>query len=94
MQYNPPAYYRPYDSDDEDDGKTDQTSETDSVESENTEFDRFEDPRYAIIKAAGPSFKTLSKQELYNNSGLASSVYEPATQSTFTNSILYSPPPI
>ncbi len=92
MQYNPPAYYRPYDSDDEDDGKTDQTSETDSVESENTEFDRFEDPRYAIIKAAGPSFKTLSKQELYSNSGLASSVYEPATQSTFTNSILYLPP--
>lgn len=92
MQYNPPAYYRPYDSDDEDDGKTDQTSDTDSVESENSEFDRFEDPRYAIIKAAGPSFKTLSKQELYSNSGLASSVYEPATQSTFTNSILYSPP--
>jgi len=93
MQYNPPTYYRPYDSDDEDDDDKTQSSSSGSVESENTEFDRFEDPRYAIIKAAGPSFKTLSKQELYSNAGLASSVYEPATQSTFTNSILYMPPP-
>lgn len=93
MQYNPPTYYRPYEPDDEDnDNETDQTSESGSVESENTTFDRFEDPRYAIIKAAGPSFKTLSKQELYNNTGIQSSVYEPATQSTFTNSILYLPP--
>jgi hypothetical protein len=92
MQYNPPAYYRPYESDDEDDDdKTEVTS--DSSISENSQFDRFEDPRYAIIKAAGPSFKTLSKQELYNSSGIPSSVYEPATQSTFTNSILYLPPP-
>lgn len=92
MQYNPPSYYRPYESDDEDDNQT-EVSSSDSTESENTTFDRFEDPRYAIIRAAGPSFKTLSKQELYNNTGLASSVYEPATQSTFTNSILYLPPP-
>lgn len=92
MQYNPPTYYRPYDSDDEDD-KTDASLADSDSESENTEFDRFEDPRYAIIRAAGPSFRTFDKKELYSNSGLASSVYEPATQSTFTNSILYLPPP-
>ena len=92
MQYNPPTYYRPYESDDEEDNKSDKTSESGSTESENNEFDRFEDPRYAIIRAAGPSFKTFDKKELYNNSGLQSSVYEPATQSTFTNSILYLPP--
>jgi hypothetical protein len=82
-QFNPPAYYRPYSSDDEDDdiasistttSDTNTESGTDSgSENEQEVVNAFsdtiarglDDPRYAIIRAAGPSFNTVQQQYSY-----------------------------
>lgn len=79
-QFNPPAYYRPYTSDDEDDDiasisttTTDTTDSGDSVGSRDLGKDAFadtiarglDDPRYAIIRAAGPNFNTVQQQYSY-----------------------------
>jgi hypothetical protein len=88
-QFNPPAYYRPYTSDDEDDdiasqGSTDSDTNTDTTGSSGSEegnrdyaSDAFadtiakglDDPRYAIIRAAGPSFNTVHQQFDYEKPG-------------------------
>lgn len=87
------GFYRPYDSEDEDDDLKSHgdTSVATSMESENTEFDRFEDPRYAIIRAAGPRFTTMKKEYEYGI-GLNSAIYEAPDAETYTNSVFYKSP--
>ena len=88
MQYTPPAYYRPYRDDDEDEDDDDANSATSATTGTTTDDE--EDPRYAIVKAAGPSFNTLSSQMDYERgSAAAGASYEPAPASTFSNSVLY-----
>jgi hypothetical protein len=93
MGDNQMAFYRPYDSEDEDDELKSQgdTSVATSMESENTEFDRFEDPRYAIIRAAGPRFNTIKKEYEYGI-GLNSALYEAPNEETYINSVFYKSP--
>lgn len=90
MQYNPPAYYRPYRDDDEDEDDDANSATSATTGTTDTSSEEEEDARYAIIKAAGPSFKTLSSQMDYERgSAAAGAAYEAAPASTFSNSILY-----
>lgn len=76
MQYALPAYYRPYTDDDDDDDET--ASQTTATTAE--------DPRYAIVKAAGPNFNTLADQMAYSQGGPIASYERTAPAS---NSVLY-----
>lgn len=62
-------YYRPYDSGTEDDESDDESSEpsdpSDGSDHEDPRIRREQDPRYAIIRAAGPNLKAGDKQTNY-----------------------------
>ena len=66
-----PQYYRPYDSGEDTDADydtegTDDTGDTgDTGDTEDIRIRREEDPRYAIVKAAGPNFNTSAQQLKY-----------------------------
>lgn len=86
MQYAPPAYYRPYtDNEDDDD---------DDTASEYTTMSDATDPRYAIIKAAGPNFNTLADQLAFDKAKGAnvSTAYGPIVAVQNANSVLYGNP--
>ena len=60
------SYYRPYETDvdsEEDEDDSDEDHDEDDVENIRAE----KDPRYAILRAAGPAMDTVAKQEKYNS---------------------------
>ena len=64
-----PGYYRPFNDESQDEGEE---SDTDSDDSSLSGFSdstarRLDDPRYAIIRAAGPSFNTPTEQLFYQS---------------------------
>ena len=88
MQYAPPAYYRPYRDTVEDDDDTASEYTATTATSDAT------DPRYAIIKAAGPNFNTLSDQLAFDKAKGASvgTAYGPIVAVQNANSVLYGNP--
>lgn len=89
MQYAPPAYYRPF-TDEEDDADTasEYTATTDAA-SEAT------DPRYAIVRAAGPNFNTLADQLAFDRTNGGAGIgtaYGPIVPVQNANSVLYGNP--
>lgn len=77
-----PRYYTPYQSDNEDDKKTDydtdtdgQTSDDESTDYEDPRIRREEDPRYAMLKAPGPSFSNPNRRLEFEYGALSGSNY-------------------
>ena len=63
-------YYRPYTSDPEDDEVDEEDEDEDEEDEDEEEEERHrisQDPRYAILRAAGPSLNTVAKQDKYNS---------------------------
>jgi hypothetical protein len=100
MNSDTPKYYRPYDSDDDtvatDDELSDSGSEDyDSDElpkSEDIRIRREEDPRYAIIRAAGPNFNTSAEQLKYMEHA-PGSIYDNNTNISSLHNLTYLNPP-
>lgn len=89
-----PKYYHPYTSDnDEKDSDSDSNSSNSSNSSDDSASQQLDDPRYAIIRASGPSFTTVNEQLLYQKK-IADNIapYIPQPQNTIGNSILYKNP--
>jgi hypothetical protein len=100
-------YYMPYyDTDDDNETTNTHKSENDTASQYNTDTDydsdnlpdsedprirREEDPRYAIIKAAGPSFNTSSEQLQYQTSNTSDYMIN-TKSSDLNNSLLYNVP--
>ena len=102
-------YYHPYTPYDEkggdnsgsgnnSDNDNNSDSGNDSINSNNSSEDsaarRLNDPRYAIIRAAGPAIKTINEQLLYQQGtlNLHEAIYENQPQNTLANSLLYKNP--
>jgi hypothetical protein len=86
MQYNPPSYYSPYESEEE---VNQQESEYDSDTSSDDSIARnLDDPRYAIIRAAGPSMQLSGDQYAYEKTAIGSQ-YATTSASQYTSSPLY-----
>ena len=72
MNSDTPKYYQPYDSGDDTDDGTDIESEDydsdDLPDFEDPRIRREEDPRYALIRTAGPNFNTsaLNNSNIWN----------------------------
>jgi hypothetical protein len=67
----PNTYYRPYETDEDnlnDDDDLDDTDESDHDEDAVENIRAEKDPRYAIIRAAGPSLNTIEKQNKFSSS--------------------------
>jgi hypothetical protein len=99
MNSDTPKYYRPYDSEEDTDNTTDSGSDEsdDSFESDLPYFEdprirREEDPRYAIIRAAGPNFNTSAEQLKYMEHA-PGSLYNPSTNITSLSNLVYLNPP-
>jgi hypothetical protein len=96
MNQDTPTYYRPYDSGDDTDNTTDSGSEDydsdDLPEFEDPRIRREEDPRYAIIRAAGPNFNTSAEQLKYMEHAPGSAYY-PSTNITSLSNLVYLNPP-
>ena len=91
-----PHYYTPYesgeDTDDKTSGNSSDYSDSDNIsDSEDPRIRREEDPRYALIRAAGPNFDTSAQQLKYmeNGSGLGSALYDVSTNITSLSSFTY-----
>jgi hypothetical protein len=92
-QQDTPHYYRPYDSEDDTDVDTDSGYDTDKTnDSEDFRIRREEDPRYAIIRAAGPNFNTSAEQLKYME-GAPGASYTPDTNITTLANTKYLDPP-
>lgn len=95
MNSDTPKYYQPYDSG-EDTDVTDSESEDydseDLPDSEDARIRREEDPRYAIIRAAGPNFNTSAEQLKYMEHA-PGSAYDNSTNITSLSSLSYLNPP-
>ena len=93
-----PQFYMPYDSDN--DTGTDTGEDTDEEDydsdnlpaSEDIRIRREEDPRYALIRTAGPSFNT-SAQQLKYMEGAGGAPYNPSTNITSLKELVYLNPP-
>lgn len=89
------GYYRPYDSGDESDMSSD---EDEVVQNEqiargyDPRINREEDPRYAILRAAGPSFSTSQQQDKYMEHN-AGAPYDQTTNITSLKDHVYLDPP-
>jgi hypothetical protein len=104
MNPDTPQYYMPYDSEndtendtgDDTDGDTDNESEdydSDNLpDSEDARIRREEDPRYAIIAAAGPNFNTSAEQLKYMEHA-PGATYDTKTDITSLSSLKYLDPP-
>lgn len=90
-QSNDQAFYQPYVSDEEALSDADTASE-DSYDSSDTAAQGLTDPRYAIVRSAGPSFNTVNEQLLYQRGNLGSQ-YTPQPADTKGNSPLFKDPP-
>jgi hypothetical protein len=89
----------PYDSDLDSETESHSGTDTDSdydsddlPESEDPRIRREEDPRYAIIRAAGPNFNT-SEQQLKYMEHAPGAAYDPSTNITSLSSLTYLNPP-
>jgi hypothetical protein len=102
MNRDTPQYYMPYDSENESGNDTGNDTDTDG-ESEDYDSDnlpdfedarirREEDPRYAIIAAAGPNFNTSAEQLKYMEHAPGAS-YDTSTNITNLSSLKYLDPP-
>lgn len=70
MSSSQQKYYAPYESEEEDNKAYESGTESDSDASESsddTAAQRLDDPRYAIVRAAGPSFNTINDQLTYQH---------------------------
>ena len=89
-----PQYYRPYESDENEDFDSDDSLESDdSEESEDIETLRRNDPRYAILKMAGPPLHKNNNQVNYANKQQLGSPYDPLTNVTSLEDHVYLDPP-
>ena len=92
-----PHYYTPYESGEDTDDKTGSDnssdySDSDTIpDSEDPRIRREEDPRYALIRAAGPNFDTSAQQLKYMEQapGLGSALYDVNTNITSLSSFTY-----
>ena len=90
------GYYRPYDSGD--DEESDISSDEDVSDNEqlargyDPRISRQEDPRYAILRAAGPSFSTSQQQEKYMEH-MGGAPFDPKTNITSLKDHVYLDPP-
>ena len=97
-QPDTPQYYMPYDSDD--DTGTDTGTDTDEEDydsdnlpsSEDPRIRREEDPRYALIRTAGPNFNT-SQQQLKYMEHAPGAVYDNTDNITSLQNLVYLNPP-
>lgn len=93
-----PQYYRPYDSGEDTDADydtdgTDDTGDTgDTGDTEDIRIRREEDPRYAIVRAAGPNFNT-SAQQLKYMEGAPGAPYDVNTNISSLANFKYLEPP-
>ncbi len=96
MNSDTPKYYQPYDSgEDTEDGSDIESSDYDSddlPEFEDPRIRREEDPRYALIRAAGPNFNTSAQQLKYMEHAPGAS-YDIDTNITSLSSLVYLNPP-
>jgi hypothetical protein len=96
MNSDTPKYYQPYDSgDDTDDGTNTDSEDYDSDELpdfEDPRIRREEDPRYALIRTAGPNFNT-SEQQLKYMEHAPGATYDTSTNITSLSSLVYLNPP-
>ena len=92
-----PHYYTPYESGEDTDDKTGSDNSSDYSDSDNLpdsedlRIRREEDPRYALIRTAGPNFDTSAQQLKYmeNGPGLGSALYDVSTNITSLSSFTY-----
>ena len=101
-----PLYYMPYESDNETtkssksrttlgSGYTTDDTDYDSddlPDYEDPRIRREEDPRYAIIRTAGPSFNTTEKQMKYQENAPGSDYLISTNVNTLQNSLLFKSP--
>jgi hypothetical protein len=102
-----PQYYMPYESDNETikSSKTKDTDYTTDYTTDDTDYDsdnlpdyedarirREEDPRYAIIRTAGPSFNNTTRQLKYQENAPGSDYLINTNVSTLDNSLLFKSP--
>ncbi len=98
-----PQYYMPYESDNESGKKSRATSDTgyttdsdydsdDLPDYEDARIRREEDPRYAIIRTAGPNFNTTEKQLKYQENAPGSDYLISTNVNTLQNSLLFKSP--
>jgi hypothetical protein len=96
MTSNPQKYYHPYDSGDDTKYKSGNTSDYSSDSDSDSDTDSaaqgLNDPRYAIIKASGPSFNTVNEQLMYQTGKALGSSYQPESKDDLKNSVLYLDP--
>jgi hypothetical protein len=96
MNSDTPKYYQPYDSgDDTDDGTNTDSEDYDSddlPDFEDPRIRREEDPRYALIRTAGPNFNTSEQQLKYMEHAPGAS-YDTSTNITSLSSLVYLNPP-
>lgn len=89
-----PKYYRPYESDENDDFDSDDSLESDdSEDSDDSQLRRENDPRYAILKLAGPALHKRENQVVYANQQRLGAPYEPETNITSFEDHVYLDPP-
>ena len=93
-----PHYYRPYESENDDTDNDTASTDTDDYDSEDLpdsedpRIRREQDPRYAILRAAGPSFNTINDQLTYQSGSDGSNYLISTNASELNNSLLYTQP--
>ena len=89
-----PRYYRPYDSGDDSGDDSVNDSANDSANDSDSDTPNV-DPRYSIIKDAGPNLSISAKQLKYmeHAPGLAAAEYDATTNITSLSSFTYLNPP-
>jgi hypothetical protein len=99
MNQSTPKYYTPYDSGEDTGDDTDNDDELsedydseDLPDFEDARIRREEDPRYAIIRTAGPNFNTSALQLKYMENAPGAS-YDISTNITNLSSLVYLNPP-
>ena len=96
MNSDTPKYYQPYDSGEDTDDGTSVDSEDynsdDLPDFEDARIRREEDPRYAIIRSAGPNFNTSAEQLKYMEHA-PGSAYDNSTNITSLDNLVYLNPP-
>jgi hypothetical protein len=93
MSPDTPGYYMPYESGEDTDVDYDSDYDSDDLpDNEDARIRREEDPRYAIIRAAGPNFNTSAQQLKYMEHAPGSE-YNVNTNITSLSSLTYLNPP-
>jgi hypothetical protein len=93
MNSDTSKYYMPYDSGEDTDNTTDDGSDgSEGSDFEDIRIRREEDPRYAIIRAAGPNFNTSAEQLKYMEHAPGSYYDNNTNISSLTNLVYLDPP--